>query len=204
MVTLRSVLTGLMAVAVMLTSCVACTSAAPVATTGSDAVSISSPAMEISGQLPAGVTPELEAAAVAALAAFENYSRIVVATQQSPIGIGGDPNQPWEPEIRTYVADPAADAMVERTASLANGGVHRVMPVTYDDARVTAVTLVSATVVVCADLGAATAADNHDEPVAIPVTDLPRRALTFGLRPFPEKGWLVDHDDQSEPPVPCR
>ncbi len=191
MATLRSVLIGLITVAVVLISCVACAPAPPVATTGSDAVSMASPAVEISGPWPAGLTPEQQKAAVAALAAFDSYVRIVSATQQSPIGIGGDPSQPWEPEIRKYVADPAADTMVEVTESLARGGVHVVIPRNYHDIQVIALTAHSATVAACLGPGGVTA------------VDVPKQAGIFRLRSFTEKGWLVDHDEQSEPPVPC-
>ena len=201
MASLRSVLIGLLAVAVVMTSCVACASN-PAAGGVSSAAPVPS-VIEPPGSWPAGLTPELQAAAVAVLAAFDNYSRVVIATQQSPTGIDGDPNQPWEPEIRKYLADPAADAVVEDTESLASGGVHVVMPMRYWDAPVTAVTANSATVVACVELGAVAAAGSHHRPVSIPVTDVPRQAATFGLRPYPEKGWLVDEENPSESPVPC-
>jgi hypothetical protein len=197
------VLTGLMAVAVMLTSCVACTSDPPVATIGTGVVSKASPTAQMAGPWPAGLTPELQAAAVAALAAFDNYTRIVVATHQDPIGIGGDPSQPWEPEIRRYLADPAADSMITATESLANGPIHLVGPATFEGARVSAITSRAATVVVCIDIETVTAAGDGNEPVAVPVISTPRRVATFGLRPFIEKGWLVSDERVSEPPVPC-
>ena len=73
--TLRSVLTGPMTVAVILTSCVACAPISPVATIGSgggiDCIAHGADRGALA--LP-GCTPEQQAAAVAALAAFDSYA----------------------------------------------------------------------------------------------------------------------------------
>ena len=87
--------------------------------------SSASSVVETTGPWPPGSTPEQQAAATAAIAAFDNYVKVVIATQQDPAG------RDWEPEIRKYLADPAAANLVESTLSLAKGEVHVVDPASY-------------------------------------------------------------------------
>ena len=177
------------------------TSASPVTPTSSAASSSSTAPATTANPWPADLTPDQQAMAQAALAAYHQAWTVVDQAY-------ADPTQSWEPTIRQYIADPYALVVLKSLQGLASKQFHTVGS-NKVDAVVTAVEGsgdgAKVTIEACVDSSGGDLLDVNGKSVKAPLPVGPRIKQSGNVYKYADKdgGWLLSEVNVPNPYEPC-
>jgi len=177
------------------------TSASPVTPTSSEASSSSTAPATAANPWPADLTPDQQAMAQAALAAYHQAWTVIDQAYS-------DPTQSWEPTIRQYIADPYALVVLKSLQGLASKQFHTVGS-NKVDAVVTAVEGsgdgAKVTIEACVDSSGGDLLDVNGKSVKAPLPVGPRIKQSGNVYKYADKdgGWLLSEVNVPNPYEPC-
>jgi len=177
------------------------TSASPVTPTSSAVSSSSTAPATAANPWPADLTPDQQAMAQAALAAYHQAWTVIDQAYS-------DPTQSWEPTIRQYIADPYALVVLKSLQGLASKQFHTVGS-NKVDAVVTAVEGsgdgAKVTIEACVDSSGGDLLDVNGKSVKAPLPVGPRIKQSGNVYKYADKdgGWLLSEVNVPNPYEPC-